>query len=182
MTSLRYRPELTLAIYAQLNLSPEEYPIGEAVWLLLYPTESAICPICTTQRRKFYKVSKGYAATCLAQECNQAYRSQLNQQSSAKINWQESIQLRGQICIERYGAISNLSSGTQSRTVASQRLLELYGVSSPLQNPDFMAKRAATTFARHGTLDFITSDRAKATMIDRWGTDQPMHNEQLREA
>ena len=168
MTSLRYDVKLQQALFDICKLSPDEYSLGEAIFLVFNPMDSPTCSFCNTRKRKFYKVSRGFSSTCNTKECNRLWRTRLNIESSKKIDWEASKSKREKTCIKKYGKKSNLSDGTKSREYSKERLIELHGVDSPLKNKEFLKKREETCLDRFGTTNFIHSDKTVATMKKRY--------------
>lgn len=71
--------------------------------------------------------------------------------------------------MERYGVDHN--SKGPLREAYNLTMMERYGVSSPLKNPEILARRNATTMTRHGSLNFLHGATAMATMRARYGID-----------
>ena len=180
MIALRYDEQLKNELLAKQS----EFvgiSLNEAVYMHLNPDDDPICPWCQTNRRKFFKVSKGYASTCVNSKCKKAWRSDLNKKSSKKIDWEGSISKREATNMATYGAKSNLSAGTESRDVADRAMEEIYGTKHPLKNPDILNRRNQTTLQRHGTLNFVTSEKAKATLAKNHGVANPMESPEIRD-
>ena len=180
MTSLRYNVNLQELIINSCS-SLGSISLNEAVYIHLNPNEDPICTWCQTNRRKFFKVSKGYASTCTDSKCKKAWRSDLNKKSSKKIDWDRSNSKREATNIATYGAKSNLSAGTESRDVADRAMKEIYGTKHPLSNPDILSRRNQTTVERYGTLNFVTSEKAKATLAKNHGVANPMESSEIRD-
>jgi len=180
MTSMRYDTDLQENVFKHTGLDNEEYSLNEAIYTLLNPKEHTLCTWCNEHKRKFHKISKGYASTCTSKECISKWRSDLNSKSSKQIDWDASLTRRENTCEDKYGAKSNLSSGTKSRQFATDRLIELYGVDSPLKNEKLAQQRKTTCVERHGTTNFIRSDKAIQTMQDKYGYTNPMQSPEIR--
>jgi len=182
MTALRYNHALQnhLMDYAAQLTGMGDLTLNEAAHLAINPHEKPTCEWCGDKKRKFTNVAGGYAATCGTRSCIAVWRSHLNSESSKKINWERSNQKREATCQDKYGGVSNLSGGTQSRQRAADRLLEVHGVTHPLKSKAILDKRIKTTLERHGTLNFIAGEKARETLLKNWGVTNPMNLERFR--
>ena len=182
MTALRYDLSLQdhITAHAAQSSGINDLTLNEAAHIVINPHEKPTCQFCNSKRRKFANVARGYASTCGTKSCIAVWRSHLNSESSKKINWESSIRKREVTCQDKYGGVSNLSGGTQSRQKAADMLLEVHGVTHPLKSQTILDKRIKTTLQRHGTLNFITGEKAKESLLKNWGVTNPMHLKEFR--
>jgi hypothetical protein len=85
-----------------------------------------------------------------------------------------------QTCTEKFGA-ENAMQNTNIKQKHMQSVIDLYGVKSVSQLPDFICKSKATNKNRYGNENYNNPDKYKKTCLEKFGVENPMQDKLIFE-
>lgn len=137
--------------------------------------------------RKFHKYSKGYHSTCGDPSCKRKTKTEKTKKTNIKKYGSECVFSNENIKekiretnIKKYGH-SNPMSNLSVQTKHKSSMLNRHGVEHPLQNKEFVIQRRKSMIDRFGTHSWFNTSDFKNCMIDRYGNEQPMRNQLIRD-
>lgn len=176
--SIKLRYDKALVEKIENLIQDEDLNVNQKAALLregLY--ERPLCKICGN-RRVIPGGRKGFLETCEDKECKKEHRSIINKQSAKKINWESMKQKISVTSIERYGVDHPLKS-QQIRERQLDAIEKKWGKRHALQNEELQNKRKKTCMDKHLSLDFLHSEKAKNTNLERYGNEVPMRSREV---
>jgi hypothetical protein len=131
---------------------------------------------------RFHRLNTGYFSTCGNKKCKDSVKVNTFRKT-IKEKYGDSYFKEGSPAREKYKSTMSAKYGVdhnfkskEIRDNIKNTLKEKYGEDSPLKNKKILEKRNLTCENRYGTLDFLNSDKARETNLDRYGFTNPMKN------
>lgn len=156
--------------------SPETFV--ERLYLLLEKVDTPTCA-CGLPC-KFFRW--GYISTCGNKNCiskkrHQSYVKTMELQGVTSHTQLESFKEKMRsLNMSKTGYAHNFAD-PECRKKASSTLKDRTGYEYPLQNPESRKKRLETVMEKFGSANFFSAASTKSTMMERWGCENIMHNE-----
>lgn len=171
---LRYDKELVEKIESlvqdpELNVNQKASLLRDGLY------ERPTCKICK-KKRVSPGGRNGFLETCEDKKCKKKLRSIINKQSSKKIDWKAMREKISATSMKKYGVDHPLKS-QEIRERQLDTIEKKWGKRHALQNKELQDKRRKTCEDRHQTLNFLHGENAKATNLERYGSEIPMRNQ-----
>lgn len=151
---------------------------SQRVWHVINDNYEAQICICGGPKL-FFKNPKGYHATCGSAECKILQKTSKFKEtcqekwgSDHHMKTDEGKKSLRDSMVSKYGVTHNWKGAL--REASHITMEKKYGARHALQNKEISLKRNATALEKHGTLNFIESDKSKSTMIEKYGAVNPM--------
>jgi len=161
------------------NMFPNINRYAEKLWLISNCKMKQQLCICG-KPKTFHRYSSGYFATCGDDECKLKSKNintiDTNMKRFGFANAMSSEIVKEKVrqtLLERTGYSHNFADPV-SRNRAKETMKTLYGIESPLQSKEFIAKRRQTNIERHGSISWLNSEKHKENLINKYGTDNVM--------
>ena len=174
---IRYNEQIKNEIYKLTSFLDKEYSLSARLYCILNNIfETPCCPVCG-KHLPFMKINKGFYKTCGSDFCK---KERMKYGGNKDKDYNLMVKHMQETNLKKYGAISNLSGGTNSRKFAQEKLKEKYGVDSPLKSIDIKNKMLSTIYNKYGVNYYTQSDDYKIklnkTIIDKYGSHENFQN------